>query len=224
VLAASGVDFVTALYNDILHRAPDQAGLNNYNNLLHEGTSPASVAAWIWDSAEHRGIQVDGFYQTLLHRAADSDGRQVWIDKMVGGMSEETIMLDFVTSAEYIQANPLGQSYVAALYHDILGRTASSDGLTSWTNQLAIPPLIDPTGGHSLSDIVVAGDFINSHERHLHLVDSYYSNFAQRAADAPGEAQYAQILDQGQANDESMALAFLSSQEYLNLHPRTPLS
>jgi hypothetical protein len=224
VLSAAGTDFVTALFNDILNRAPNQTGLDNFNSLLHHGASPESVAASIWDSPEHRGIQVDGFYQTFLHRAADPDGRQMWIDTMVAGVPEETVVLDFVTSAEYVQNNPLGQAYVDALYHDVLGRDSDFSGLMSWSSQIAIPPLIDPTGGHTLSDTVVASAFINSHERHLHLVDSYYANYLQRAADLGGEGDSVQSLDQGQANNESMAVGFLSSSEYLTEHPRTPLT
>ncbi len=224
VLSASGTDLVTALFNDILSRAPNQSGLDSFNNLLHHGTSPAAVAASIWDSPEHRGIQVDNFYQTFLHRAGDPDGRQAWIDSMVAGLTEEAVILDFVTSDEYIQRNSLGQPYVDALYHDILGRDSDINGLISWTNQLAIPPLIDPLGGHNLSDTAVAAAFINSHEHHLQLVDSYYANFLQRPADSAGEADFVQALDQGQANDESVAIAFLSSGEYIAHHPRTPLS
>jgi len=226
VLSANGTDFVTALYSDILNRAPDQAGLANYNSLLQSGASPASVAGSIWDSAEHRGVQIDGFYQTLLHRAADSEGRQAWIDKMVGGMSEETVMLGFVTSVEYLQHNPLDPlkdvtTYVTALYHDILGRSPDAKGLFTWTSHMYATQIVSQT---PWSDTDVAAAFIDSQERHLHLVDSYYANFDQRAADPAGEANYAQMLDQGQANDETVALAFLSSAEYINHHPLTPLS
>jgi hypothetical protein len=228
VLSANGTDFVTALYSDILNRAPDQAALHDYNSQLQGGAPPVSVVRSIWDSAEHRGIQIDGFYQTLLHRTADPEGRQFWINEMLSGVPEETVVVEFVTSVEYVQHNPLGETYVTALYHDILGRSPDSEGLTNWTDLaddgqvLVISEGFPPA--HYLSDTVVARDFINSHEHHLKLVDSFYANFLQRSADSAGEADIVQALDQGQANDESVALAFMSSTEYVNHHPHTPQS
>jgi hypothetical protein len=229
VLSASGTDLVTALYSDILNRAPDQAGLHTYNSLLQGGESPAIVAQAIWNSPEHRGIQVDGLYQTLLHRTANPEERQISIQRMESGWSEENVMSVLVGSPEYIQQHTVGQSYITALYYDVLGRSPDSDGLTSWTNVLANLQIVTIFGetAQEARATYVANAFVYSHEHQLQLVDSYYADFLHRAADSVGEADWVQMLDNSQishANDETVALAFLSSQEYLNLHPRTPLS
>ena len=50
----STTDFVTRLYNSILHRAPDQGGLAMWDRALDSGTmSRASVVRCFWDSPEN---------------------------------------------------------------------------------------------------------------------------------------------------------------------------
>jgi hypothetical protein len=141
-----------------------------------------------------------------LNRAADSAGRQAWVNNMLAGMTEETVMADFLNSPEFQLLNPSPTQFATALYQDVLGRDPDPAGLsgfvTELTNDTAAP-----------ADIVV--DFINSKECHVNLVDSYYATFLQRVADASGEAYWVQQLDQGLATDGSAAQKFLSSAEFI---------
>lgn len=50
--------FVTTLYAEILGRIPEQTGLNYWSGLLAFGVSPTKVALSIWNSPEHRYLQV----------------------------------------------------------------------------------------------------------------------------------------------------------------------
>ena len=50
---ASG-DFVAALYNNVLHRAPDASGLQFWVNAMNQGTSQANVLVGFSDSLENR--------------------------------------------------------------------------------------------------------------------------------------------------------------------------
>ena len=99
VLAASS--FINALYQDVLNRAPDSAGLAYFTNLLADGVQPSAIVADIWNSAEHRTIEVDSFYQAFLNRAPDAAGLQFWVSSMLNGMTEETVMADILGSAEF---------------------------------------------------------------------------------------------------------------------------
>jgi hypothetical protein len=47
-------DFVTALYQNVLHRAPDPAGLQAWTSALQGGASEASVVVGFSDSLEYR--------------------------------------------------------------------------------------------------------------------------------------------------------------------------
>src|SRR5262245_62310992 len=43
------------------------------------------VAAQIWNSPEHRALQVDTYYNEVLGRAADPAGKQAWINALTNG-------------------------------------------------------------------------------------------------------------------------------------------
>jgi hypothetical protein len=212
VLAASS--FAAALYQDVLGRAADSAGLTYYTNQLAQSTAPSTVVASFWDSAEHFGTEVDHYYQTFFNRAADAAGRQAWVSDMLAGVTEETVMADFLNSPEFQQLNPTPTQFVTALYQDVLGRAPDAAGLsgfvTGLTNQTAAP-----------SDVI--SSFINSTERHVNLVDSYYALYLQRAPDAAGQSLWVQSLDLGTLTDASVAQSILESPEFIANNPLPPL-
>src|SRR6185312_9197206 len=51
--ALNNTDFVTLMYSNVLHRAPDQAGLTNWVSDLNGGESRAQVAIGFSESPEH---------------------------------------------------------------------------------------------------------------------------------------------------------------------------
>ena len=65
---------VSQLYQDLLDRDPEPAALAYWTGLLTAGTSRATVVQGIYDSAEHRGIQVDQFYDEFFNRACRPAG------------------------------------------------------------------------------------------------------------------------------------------------------
>jgi len=207
---ATGTKFVTTIYVDLLSRQPDNTGLTIYTNMLMNGTPPATVVNSIWQSAEHRGIEVNGYYQTFLHRAADTAGQQIWVNAMLNGMSEASVMAAFLNSGEYLHNNMVPTNFVRGLYRDLLGRTADVQGLTVWVNAL---------NAQTVTPLQAAQAFINSHERHVKLVDSNYTKFLGRSADAAGELALSNALDSGALNEQTLAVAFLTSTEFLNSHP-----
>ncbi|MYM67236.1 DUF4214 domain-containing protein [Pseudoduganella sp. FT55W] len=56
---ATDTTFVTALYNNVLHRAPDSLGLNFWLDALHNGGTRASVLVGFSDSAENIVVMND---------------------------------------------------------------------------------------------------------------------------------------------------------------------
>jgi tartrate-resistant acid phosphatase type 5 len=202
--------FVTALYLDVLNRAPDRGGLTSFTNLLANGASTSDIVTAFWQSAEHRGIEVDGYYKTLFNRAADPAGRQYWINSMLAGMNEEAVMVDFLNSPEFEQSNALAKPFVDALYQDLLGRPADTAGESFFVTALS---------SNAATPSQVIQSFVNSHERNLNLVDSFYRDFLQRPPDRPGEMYWVRQLDNGTIDDQFLAEFFLSSQEFINDNP-----
>src|SRR5262249_39986937 len=76
---ASDTAFVTALYRDVLGRAPDTAGQNFWVQQLQQGSSRQDVATAFLTSAENFNLVVESDYVNLLHRASDASGKQFWV-------------------------------------------------------------------------------------------------------------------------------------------------
>src|SRR5262249_42422111 len=80
---------VQALYRPVLGREADAGGLSAWVQFLKGGGSRAQLVRAFWESAEHRGLQVDQFYATHLRRPADAAGRAHWVAALRAGQSEE---------------------------------------------------------------------------------------------------------------------------------------
>lgn len=130
------VSFVNSLYQNLLGRAPDMAGLDLWSGELFAGVSHRQVATAFWQSAEHRGREVDQFYQTFLHRSADAGGRAGWVNALLAGTSEFDVARMFLTSAEYQAAHGSDSAFIMGLYMDVLGRSAGATEVAGWLQVL----------------------------------------------------------------------------------------
>jgi uncharacterized delta-60 repeat protein len=200
------VQFVKALYRALLGRDPEPRGLAFWVGLLAEGESRAQVVQGIWESIEHRGLQVDGFYATYLHRAADADGRAFWVQALLNGASESTIAVDFVTSEEYRLNRPDAASFVTALYGDILARKPDAVGLAVW------PTLADSLRGRT----AVARAILSSVEHDLELLDAYFSAYLHRPPDSSGQQDWLTRLLSGAISPTGVAEGILASEEFFS--------
>jgi hypothetical protein len=172
-LPASNKSFVTTLYQSVLYRSPDAAGLNAFTTQLEQGATRLTVAEEFLISAERLGFVVDGYYQQFLGRTESSSERAGWVAGMQGGRNEESVAVAFVSSAEYQAKHPSPKAFVDQLYIDLLGRTADSDGEALWVNLL---PTLGPAE--------VANQIANSAESRNHVVASYYDYYLSRTAGA----------------------------------------
>jgi len=154
----SDATFVTLLYNNVLDRSPDPAGLENWMNRLDSGTSRATLLASFSESAEFKAnvagqslqSSFDGYqagwaddvyrlYQATLGRAPDRAGLEDWTARMADGMTITEAAAGFVNSQEF--QNTYGSlndyTFVEQLYQNVLARGPDAIGLESWTSKLA---------------------------------------------------------------------------------------
>jgi streptogramin lyase len=197
--------FVAALYRDVLGRAPEAGGVTLWVQALQGGATQAQVVQAVWESAEHRGLEVDQFYATYLHRAADALGRTFWIDQLLGGASETDVAAQFLASEEYTLEHPDTASFVQGVYGDALGRTPDAVGLAAW------PPLADQTVGGRLA---TARGVLTSVEADLHLLNGFYALYLHRDADAGSQQDWVAAIQSGQVTPGQVAEAVLASDEY----------
>jgi hypothetical protein len=200
--------YVAGLYGSILDRVPDAGGLAHWSDVIRQGTSRDAVARSIWESPEHRGLQVDRYYAVYLQRAADPAGRAAWVRAFQNGAGEIDVQRGFLTSNEY-QANHGGDNagFLAGLYVDIFGRTPDVGGQAFWLQQL--------NNGVSRAQVVQA--FFTSEEGYRQALDRYYADFLNRAPDDSGVRNWVNALLGKGTTLEAAGVGFLASQEFYNL-------
>jgi hypothetical protein len=141
-------DFVTAEYNTLLHRTPDNAGLQAFVAELTAGAPPETVEAQIVASNEYfknhgsNSTQwVTGLYNDLLGRGADSAGLNAWVNDLATGSSRIQVALDFTTGAER-EGIIITNDYV-----NFLGRSPEPGAVNVWLAFLA--------HGHNRNDVAI---------------------------------------------------------------------
>ena len=95
-------DFVQSLYENILGREGDPAGINNWTQLLGAGTSRGAVAASFIGSPESSQRAIDGDYNVFLARVGDTSGVNSWMAQVQNGsMTLAEVAALFAGSPEY---------------------------------------------------------------------------------------------------------------------------
>src|SRR5262249_44522294 len=138
--------------------------------------STLAVASGIVHSTENFDNFVISEYATLLGRAPDVGGFNVWVGQLQNGMSPEAGEAGFVSSAEYIldHGNNASQ-WLTGLYNDLLGRAPDVGGFNNWLNALA--------GGMTPGQVAQA--FATSIERESIVIRQDYLDFLGRVPSSP---------------------------------------
>ena len=149
VLSTEGFkDFVTTEYNALLHRPPDNAGLQAWVAQLSNGGPPEAVEAGIVASDEYfknhgsNATQwVTGLYNDLLGRGADTAGLNAWVNALAIGVSRNQVGFDFATSPER-EGIIITNDYV-----NFLKRSPEPGAVNFWRAFL--------TQGHNRNDVAI---------------------------------------------------------------------
>jgi autotransporter-associated beta strand protein/adhesin HecA-like repeat protein len=199
--------FVTALYLNVLQRAPDSIGFTFWVGRLNAGLARVDVASGFETSAEHRGLEVDQFYRTLLHRLADSAGRSFFVSLLTAGHSEAEVVAVLVSSQEYFTLNSgTNAGFVQALYRDILNRAAGAAEVAIWLTPLQLNAANRPA---------VALALLTSQEALLDAIDDNYREILRRTAGAQERQLWLNFLLSNRGTPADLTAAFLASDEFL---------
>ena len=99
-------DFVTGVYETVLHRAPDAAGFAYWNQQLsvttNRQTTHQDVAASFLASSEAHLRDVDAIFAETLHRTPSDSERSQWASFLDQGRSESDITGAIVNTPEYL--------------------------------------------------------------------------------------------------------------------------
>ncbi len=156
--AADDRAFITLLYDNVLDRAPDTQGLENWTGRLERGEMDRpQVVIGFSESQEFRntteasalafsraGLQA-GFsddvyrlYRATLDRDPDQEGFTNWTARLADGQPYSTIVAGFTNSPEFRQkyGSTTDREFVTLLYNNVLDRAPDTQGLENWTGRL----------------------------------------------------------------------------------------
>jgi hypothetical protein len=177
------------------------------------------VALGIATSHEYRIDQVEGLYQTFLHRVAEAEGLSGATRFLESGGKTEDLKALILASPEYFQkAGNSNPGFLERLYRDTLGRSPDAVGAAGFGRVLAEGDFL---GQQQASRLSVAGTVVHSVEAHTGLVQGYYQQFLHRAAEPAGLVGWVTQLELGEP-DEAVLSGIVGSQEYFQRLPPPP--
>jgi hypothetical protein len=200
-------DYVTGLYTGILHRNPAPAEVAAWVDALNAGASPEEVALAFTGSVEYATNVIQANYNLFLGRQPAPAETAAWLREIQSGADEKEVEAAFVASDEFFSRHGgSASSWLTGVYHEVLGRTPDSAGLTAWTQALH--------AGLTRSDVALA--IVDSPEADSRLVAAAYLDILRRNPDPSGLAVWVGELQQGLTPSE-LAAIFASSDEFIEL-------
>ncbi|MCE9562507.1 MAG: DUF4214 domain-containing protein [Planctomycetes bacterium] len=196
-------NIVTGLYRQMLHREPDAVGLATYSHQLESGVPVQRIVNNFWDTAEFHGTEVSSYYQTYLGRtpaAAEANG---WVQAMLHGTPEATVMTSFLTSAEFTAKHITSPDYVTALYNVLLHRAPDPTGLNASVAAL--------NAGASRAALVNV--LLSTNEFHRERITGLYAAILGRPADPAGVQSNLAYWSQPGVTIRDVEVSFLASTE-----------
>jgi hypothetical protein len=103
----TNAQFVTYCYENVLGRAPDPPGYNEWLRLLNEGwLNRGQVMLGFSESPEYidgtvSNVRVSMLYQSLLRRTSDTIGYNFHVELLESGTLYSTLVAGFFYSPEY---------------------------------------------------------------------------------------------------------------------------
>jgi uncharacterized protein (TIGR03118 family) len=197
--------FVDQVYQDLLNRQAEPAGLAFWMGQLNQGMTRAQVVAGIENSMEFQTDVVQKAYQQFLHRSAEPAGQTFWVNFLQQGHTVEQMEAGLVGSVEYFQNRGGGTNngFLNALYQDALNRAIDPTGMATFSQALA--------GGTTPGQ--VAAIIFGSPESLQDVVQGFYGSLLHRVADNFGLNAFVNSLQQG-ATDQQVIAAIVGSDEF----------
>ncbi|MEX2119934.1 MAG: SdrD B-like domain-containing protein [Pirellulales bacterium] len=194
--------WVDSLYQTVLGRAGSLNEILGWLDAIQAGATFQQVAGAFLYSTERRSAVIDDLYQQYLGRSADADGLAHWL-RVWDSASLESVQARIIASAEFYQsAGGTDADWVAALYQNLLNRSALPAEIDFWTGRLAAT---------SRAEVVMR--FVTSDEHRGGHVQAWYTSYLGRPVDAAGLAHWLAQLRHGETQEAIQAklLASLES-------------
>jgi hypothetical protein len=179
--------FVQVLYLNALGRVGSKAEIDGWaaafgGSNTSNASVQAAIASAIEGSMEGRDREVRSWYVQYLGRAAAGGEEMGWVNVLMAGQTEESVLSQILGSTEFFNhAQTLGFSgtadsqYVQALYELILHRAGGAAEVAGWVGVL-------PAAGRQGA----AMGFLDSTEFRTDQFEGYYNALLHRPSDSAG--------------------------------------
>ena len=202
---AQAEQVVRALYQDVLGRGPDPAGLANWTSAVLTTGNAQVVARGLVYSPERMNTLVVAQYRSALLRDPEPVGRDSWVRYLEASRSLTSLQVSIYGSPESLQRLGGGdlRAWAGALYVALLGRTASVSERQYW---------VDFTSLHGRAAVVAS--IARSDEAGMRRLTVYYQTFLQRGVDPSGRGAFLSMM--AGRGDFDVPLNLGISSEYWN--------
>jgi lysophospholipase L1-like esterase len=206
--------FVEAVYQDVLGRQADSAGLAWGTALVNSGQSRAIFIEPMVYSDEASTHFIRSVYQQYLGREADAAGLSYWLAQMHAGVRNEQIEAAFLASDEfYARAGGTQVGWIQAAYQTVYGRSAEPQAVAWASSELA-----SGQSRHGLAFMIVA-----STEGLTRMINHDMSQFKISIDQASVSSLVSQLSSQ-QITEQQMDIDYLASAQYFDVRTGVPVT
>jgi hypothetical protein len=132
---SNSTQWVTGLYNDLLGRGADAAGLNAWVNALGAGSSRIEVGFDFASGPEREGIVITNDYVNFLNRQPEPGAVNMWRTFIAQGHNRNDVAISILASTEFFNLRGADASnFIIGIYQDVLNRTPSTTEISGWLN------------------------------------------------------------------------------------------
>ena len=226
--------FVRSLYNVILRRDEDPAGMKNWTKKLTDGMTAADVIVSFVMSAEFQSHFPDNrtfaamMYKSILGRNGAEKEITSWTNRLNAGVSYGSVMQGFIGSPEFAKrcssigikpgryvSNLMADRYpdiakfTANLYMTILERGCDGPGLENWIRKL----VTGTTGASVVCGFIESREFMSRFPDPKTYAAILYRTALGREGTAKETASWASRMEDGQTY-RILLQGFLNSVEF----------
>lgn len=234
---------ITRYYTTILGRAPDAGGLNAWQGemarLVTLGMDSREgfiiLAKMFFNSAEYLNLSksnaayVTDLYATFFDRSPSPTETAFWTDRIVNGVSRNTVMNYFVFSSEFdaYMQDRLGipsarpeYNMVIDFYRGLLSRTPDNSGYNYWLDSFqttqcnADADSISSLAYQVASLFTTLPEYTGKNRTSTGFVEDIYDGIMRRDGDAAGINYWANEIASGNRSRDQVLQFFTASTEF----------
>jgi hypothetical protein len=198
---------VEKLYQQVLNRPADNAGLQFWTNQVQHGQPYGAIAQGIFESPERLDPIITNYYQQYLLRTPDAAGLKYWVNVWQQNGGPDDVVAGMISSPEfYHQSGGTNSGWLTQVYERLLNRPEDDQGMAYWNSVLS-------QNSNNLGPVALS--FEHSNENFQNVVTGFYQQYLQRKPTNTELAAAVNTLASG-GSQRDIEIGIINSNEYRN--------